>query len=468
MKKLITAFAILGLALCGGQAVAEIGTIDDVPAASMLLPYFEVDLNDPDGVTTLFSINNASAAPAIAHVTLWTDLSVETLDFSIYLTGYDVQTINLRDIFNGNMPQSAHPSVDATFDDTLSPSPPEGSGQAGFWDDPADATPPLNTAACNGILPLPDLPASLEAHIRNSHTGNPSAGFANACSAQPFDDGIARGYITIDSVTECTRQFPNSAGYWGQGGTGIANNRNILWGDYFIVDRANNFAQGENLVHLEADAQLGGTDSTYTFYGRWDNAALGIDNREPLATSFATRYLGDLPPFDGTDLVVWRDGKFGDTAGANGPFSCGDFPLAPDWYPLDEAQVAAFDEEERVAFLCGAPEDTPFSDPFQPSDVFCFPAETQRIPVAGAPVFADPLDVPFDFGWMFLNLNHDSGTYRDGIAQNWVTTLMSSEGRFSVGLNAIQLDNANDYGPDFDVLDTPTIADPDDGPGGGL
>ena len=28
-------------------ARAEIGTIDDVPAATLLLPYFEVDLNDP-------------------------------------------------------------------------------------------------------------------------------------------------------------------------------------------------------------------------------------------------------------------------------------------------------------------------------------------------------------------------------------------------------------------------------------
>src|SRR5215813_6409377 len=80
---------------------AVIGTIDNVPAATLLVPYFEVDLNNPNGITTLFSINNASATAVLAHVTVWTDQSVPALDFDVYLTGYDVQTINLRDIFVG-------------------------------------------------------------------------------------------------------------------------------------------------------------------------------------------------------------------------------------------------------------------------------------------------------------------------------------------------------------------------------
>lgn len=49
-------------------ATAELCSIDAVPAATLLLPYFEVDLDSSDGVTTLFSINNAEAAPALAHV----------------------------------------------------------------------------------------------------------------------------------------------------------------------------------------------------------------------------------------------------------------------------------------------------------------------------------------------------------------------------------------------------------------
>src|SRR5829696_3136327 len=109
------AFAVLlcGLLLPAHRAAAEIGTIDDVPAATLLLPYFEVDLDSAEGVTTLFSINNASASAAVAHVTFWTDESIPTLDFDVYLTGYDVQTINVRDIFNGILPRTADAGADS-------------------------------------------------------------------------------------------------------------------------------------------------------------------------------------------------------------------------------------------------------------------------------------------------------------------------------------------------------------------
>src|SRR5918995_1847445 len=111
-KKIAICLALVSLLALGGQAVAEIGTIDDVPAATLLLPYFEVDLNSPNGITTLFSINNASAAAALAHVTVWTDLSVPVLDFDVYLTGYDVQTMNMRDIVNGILPQTLDQNSD--------------------------------------------------------------------------------------------------------------------------------------------------------------------------------------------------------------------------------------------------------------------------------------------------------------------------------------------------------------------
>ncbi|HEX6865177.1 MAG TPA: hypothetical protein VF414_20270, partial [Thermoanaerobaculia bacterium] len=61
MRKLCLCLALLSLLGLGGQAFAVIGTIDDVPAATLLLPYFEVDIANQNGVTTLFSINNASA-----------------------------------------------------------------------------------------------------------------------------------------------------------------------------------------------------------------------------------------------------------------------------------------------------------------------------------------------------------------------------------------------------------------------
>src|SRR6185503_13236572 len=88
----------------------------------LLLPYFEVDVDNPvAGVNTLFSINNASATAVLAHVTIWSDQSVPVIDFDVYLTGYDVQTISLRDIFlKGNVPITASAGQD-TSGDTISP-----------------------------------------------------------------------------------------------------------------------------------------------------------------------------------------------------------------------------------------------------------------------------------------------------------------------------------------------------------
>ena len=65
MKRGAWVLFLLCLLAPGGQASAELCTIDAVPAATLLLPYFEVDLeaNPGKGVDTLFSINNASATP---------------------------------------------------------------------------------------------------------------------------------------------------------------------------------------------------------------------------------------------------------------------------------------------------------------------------------------------------------------------------------------------------------------------
>ncbi|HYX23107.1 MAG TPA: hypothetical protein VFC23_03055, partial [Thermoanaerobaculia bacterium] len=123
MKRLVLGVFLL----CGIGAVVPAGavicTIDAVPAATLLLPYFEVDLNNPNGLTTLFSINNASATAVLAHVTVWSDLSVPVLDFNVYLTGYDVQTINLRDLLAGSVPVTASLGQDPT--DKISPKGPK-------------------------------------------------------------------------------------------------------------------------------------------------------------------------------------------------------------------------------------------------------------------------------------------------------------------------------------------------------
>src|SRR5205085_10942325 len=74
--------------------------ISVAPAATLLLPYFEVDFNSTQATarTTLFTITNVSDTPQIAHITVWTDWSFPILDFNVFVTGYDVQSLNLYDI----------------------------------------------------------------------------------------------------------------------------------------------------------------------------------------------------------------------------------------------------------------------------------------------------------------------------------------------------------------------------------
>src|SRR5690348_10176132 len=81
-------------------AQAVIGTPDNVPAATLLLPYFEVEThNTVDQLghaplvyaNTIFQVRNHDSAPHLAHVTLWTDYGIPSRSFDIYLTGGDVQ-----------------------------------------------------------------------------------------------------------------------------------------------------------------------------------------------------------------------------------------------------------------------------------------------------------------------------------------------------------------------------------------
>ncbi|HEV3072977.1 MAG TPA: hypothetical protein VHB47_01060 [Thermoanaerobaculia bacterium] len=424
MKKTAVTLALVGLLALGGQAAAVICTIDAVPAATLLLPYFEVDLSNPNGLTTLFSVNNASATAILVKVEVWTDLSVPVLDFSVYLTGYDVQTINLRDIIvNGNLPQTASAGQDPT--DTISP-------KGSFSQD-------INFASCTGFLPPPPLPASFIAYLQAALTGKSipapfnSCAVGPCCAAQAIGDNIARGYITMDTVNQCDIINPSTPGYFGAGGTGHATNQNVLWGDFFIVNSAQNFAEGSDLVHIEASATNPATSTSgrYTFYGRYVGWS-AIDNREPLATTFAARYLNGGPFSAGTSLICWRDSKT-----SQNQFSCPAGSGNPPWFPLAQEGVVVFDEQEHPLTQTGC---TVSPCPTITSQV-C-PAETQRVQVGGA-----SLPVNSNFGWLYLDLNdtiagNPNPPVDPAAAQAWVIYTLASNGHFAVGIDAIQLDSA--------------------------
>ena len=424
-KKVGVCLVVLSVLAIGSEAAAEICTIDDVPAATLLLPYFEVDLNDPNGITTLFSVNNASATATVAHVTVWTDLSVPVLDFDVYLTGFDVQTMNMRDILNGILPLTADDGADPT--DTISN---QGSMSQ-------DINFPGSSGPCAAPAYGPLGAGFVQGHLQPALTGNLSSEVG--CVGVNYGDGIARGYVTVDVVTQCNLQFPSTPGYF----TGVAGFSNILWGDYFYVDTEQNFAQGETLVHIEAcqpgNGFIGYVGNgagwcpfglgDFTFYSRYVSDT-GVDQREGLASEFAVRYItGEL--FDGgTDYIVWRDSRSADIIGGACPAE-GNFG----WYPLNQELVVAFDEEENNEELCFVTSDV---SPPTGGQQTCFPIETGRYNVrtSGVPG-SQPLDPSFEFGWMFLDLDLSAAQP----SQAWVTAVMSALGRFSVGFDAIQLDS---------------------------
>jgi hypothetical protein len=429
MSKMAPVLLLFGL-LASGPAGAVICTADDVPAATLLLPYFEVDLDNQWGIGTVFSINNASATAVLAHVVLWSDLSVPVLDFNVYLTGYDVQTINLWDILvNGVLPRTASAVQDTGENEPdPAPTPTAISNQGSFSQD-------ITFASCTGQLPPPPLPTFFLDHLKLSLTGQSSPVLGNRCAGRSLGDNIARGYITIDAVNNCTLRFPGDAGYFAPGGTGDATNQNVLWGDYFYVKDMANLAEGESMVHIEASATDPETSvaGEYTFYGRYV-AWTAADNREPIATNFAARFaLGGT--FDGgTDFLCWRDSKVN-----QGPFTC---PVVsgvrPPWFPLGQEGTVVFDEQENP--------EVPASFPVSPqpptvTNLLC-PAEAQRTVIGGASFPVTP-----GFGWVYANLNttiagNPNPPEDPAAAQAWITVVMTAEGRFAVGFDAVQLDSA--------------------------
>lgn len=437
MRKIVLCLALASLLALGGQAFAEICTVDDVPAATLLLPYFEVDLDSQNGITTLFEINNATAAPIVAHVVVWTDLSVPVLDFNVYLTGYDIQPINMRDILDLVLPQTAGPATD--------PDGPEPNLNDTVSNNGAFSLPEIQFPQCADQLPPPVLSPALAQTRKDALTGNPSGLFAGLCAGVNYGDNIARGYVTVDVVDRCSLQFPGDPGYFVAGGQGVAQNDNVLWGNYIYVDPSNNFAQGETLVHVEADAlnPETATPGEYTFYGRYV-AWTAADNREPLVGIFAARYLQNDAFTGGTDIIAWRDAKQ-----AVGPFNCAAGPPSPP-YRLGQEAIIIFDEKENPDI----PQQVPISPQPEQQGLNPFPWEAQRVTV-GSP----DLPVPFESGWLYLNLNGANAAGpgagnppEDPFArQNWVTVIESAEGRFSVGFDAIALDsscNANHLDPD--------------------
>src|ERR1043166_727730 len=166
------------------------------PAATLLLPYFEVDAAKPvsDAANTLLTIVNTSRAPQIARVTIWTDYGYPVFWFNVFLTGYDVQPISMYDVV-------ARGVVPATTS-----SAPRGSRSLSTNAKivSLDACAELGGAMTDTML----------ATLRNALTTGANAS-SNDC-AIGSSHANAVGYVTIDLVNSCSAISPLDPSYYSQ------------------------------------------------------------------------------------------------------------------------------------------------------------------------------------------------------------------------------------------------------------
>lgn len=345
--------ALALLAALAAPAAAELCVIDAVPAATILVPYFEVDFRNfgkSKFERTKVTLINTSPAPTIAHVILWTDASFPTLNFDLFLTGFDVQEINIDDIFIfGNIPTTSYPS---DFDSSECTQCGE-SGCSNF--SPADS------------FTVPDL--------RNSHMGSGVSYYGGQCVGSRSGN-VARGYMTIDNVSQCSRLYPFDGGYFENGGTGIANNENVLQAT--ITTYSSRFLREVPAIHIEAGTSDGlSTPGNFTFYGRYRDFDAS-DNRECGGFSWSMPFR-KKNKFK-TEAIVWRD-----SGTTTEPFDCGS---NPDWYPLETGELMIWDQQENPREITSEP----------------FPLETQLVPIGKGSFKTGS----FDSGWARFTLSEDT------------------------------------------------------------
>lgn len=423
MKK-VFAILLFALPVFAGTSTNNDDTCDiaTLPAATLLLPYFEVDLNAPDkdAQTTLFTVTNVTARPQIANVTLWTDWAYPVLSFDLFLTGYDAQSINLRDVLvRGTISAGSAQTSRGSYSNSNNDNP-------NF----------LNTAIEACSAPPPALSKEMLAELRQILT----LGTKTGCGANAKVGGthmMATGFITIDLVATCSSLLPSDAKYFDQ-----LLYDNVLTGDYqYVAPNAliGNFASGESLVHIRAVPEGGRAGSfvptslPYTFYDRFlPSQKVLSDRRQPLPSTWAARYIqGSTGGFQ-TDLLLWRES----TAPAS--MNCTNVQKGIE---TNLADVVRFDERENPMTFAPMPGGN------------YLPAAARLSTLSD---YLPALTTGDVHGWIYLNADNggsenyhaardmsgDSSTKngpRPG--QSWVLPMMSAEGRYSMAMQATMLAN---------------------------
>jgi hypothetical protein len=430
------------LPLAGAETATNNNASCDVavmPAATLLLPYFEVEtVFPPFGTLTLFTITNTSPYPQIAHVTIWTDWAYPVLAFDVFLTGYDVQGISLFDVIVRGLIVPAGGGVAGTSITTVP-------GTTQVTATGRNSIPQSNTSNPNFVLTgerdvrttcanLPgNIPVDLALAVKRALTSGVGANAVTSCGATQigFNHGtLAKGYVTVDVVSYCASRFPTDrdGGYFAGPSAALLFD-NVLLGDYQQLRpapgnaAASTFdAGGSPMVHIRAlpEGGLSGasgarpvaTELPYTFYDRYTpNGARTADRRQPLPSVWTARAIEGGSVSFRTDLKIWREGittGLPDCAGVGGVQFNSAIALT-DIVRFDEHENSYGNAITNCVAACVVPE---------PS----LPA-TSRSTTEQSPV---PRILGTDIGgWLYLNLS--SGARQGGVGNLPCRAVLSAQ-----------------------------------------
>jgi hypothetical protein len=469
-KTFVTCMVLVALFAVAGSASAVTCTVDQRPAATLLVPWFQVTFN-PDGspqtatspslqpaLDTIVTIGNASSAPTIAHVAVYNDRSVMVLDFNVALTGFDVQSMRMSTVLSGTLPSTpittSHVSA---VNDVCQRNSAAAVYPVGFLRvRPNAPTSPEDNTLATALYPVPafqqgggfqlDTLDSLDAQIPD----------ALGCSA-PIDrviSGLIHGYMTVDMVNYCNLSNAQDPAYYLNDAIGMENN---LFGEVIFTSSTGIPTYGASTVNIEADrsfsnlANGGQFDQTAiartrTFYGRYwspvtetfcTNCGTGVsptdlaviapwdrgfgDEREPLGLKYAARY------FEGggvtSNWIVWRASASVGAGGAIGQAATFLKDLTTNQTGTTAGactsveptpSIVFFDEDENTTTVTSVPLPSPLPPPAAAINI---PKETQRISPSTFPRPAGAVA-----GWASLEFRNlttaPNGTVLD---QAWVS-----------------------------------------------
>jgi hypothetical protein len=408
----------------------DIGT---APAATLLLPYFEV-AESRTGETTLFTITNTSQFPHIAHVVLWTDFSYPVIDFNIYLTGYDVQSINLNDVIWLGVIAPAAGARDVAGTGTITST---GTGTGDFDELEPGSTQEFEN--CGALLG--DLPDFYEDRMQSAFTEGSVAAVPGdprftGCDNVGNEHENAVGYATIDVVNFCGTGLPTDGDEYF---TEEIRFDNVLIGDYQQVNAGQAFAQGNPMVHIRAIPEGTGnpgegldTNFDRTFYSRYQTNGDTLDRRQPLPSLFAARWINGGTGAFNTNFKIWREGVFSGLTCAS----------LDDNGNLLVTETVAFDEDENGLGVAGG---EIIISPALGADDIVLP-ETSLTAAGDDDVFPHETFDESLAGWIYMNLDNGfNETTADAPAnfasQNWVVVSMRAQGVYSVDFDAAWLGN---------------------------